>query len=295
MALALQIILCCVIPAGVLLGLLRFRKWQQAGIDLRAPVETRLLRPPGESLQKKIEVLDEKLADAVLTAMLLPPISLLVTACLHNGSVPQRIPELIGFYGVCVVAFGIYARRVFKLREEIENHSIGLSGERAVGEELNKMMLDGCFIYHDFPADPKWNIDHVVVAPSGVYVVETKTRRKRKAVAGKRDHELLYDGEAIEFPHDERSRYGLDQAVGNAKWLSGYLSSATGEKVWVQPILTFPGWFIINRVPPGSSLAVLAPKQSRPYVLKYGSPTLTAASMERIKHQLEQKCRDVEF
>ena len=295
MALALQIILCCIIPASVLLGLLRFRQWKQARIDLRAPVETRLLRAPGESLQKKIGILDEKLAGAVTMAMLLPPLTLLLTAYLRNGSVPRRIPELIGFYGVCVVAFGIFARRVFKLREEIQNHSLGLSGERAVGEELNKLMLDGCFVYHDFPADPKWNIDHVIVAPSGVYVVETKTRRKRKAVAGKRDHELLYDGETIEFPHDERSRYGLDQAVGNAKWLSGYLSSATGEKVWVQPILTFPGWFIINRIPPGNSLAVLAPKQIRPYVLKYGAPTLTAASMERIKHQLEQKCRDVEF
>ncbi|MEI6082890.1 MAG: nuclease-related domain-containing protein [Verrucomicrobiota bacterium] len=295
MALGLQILLCCVIPASILLGLLRFRKWKQARIDLRAPVETQLLRAPGESLQKKIEDLDDKLGEALMSAMLLPPVTLLLLAVWHKGAVPQRIPELIGFYSASVAAFAFYARRVFKLRDEIQNHSLGLSGERAVGEELNKLMLDGCFVYHDFPADPKWNIDHVIVAPSGVYIVETKTRRKRKAVAGKRDHELLYDGEAIEFPHDERSRYGLDQAVGNAKWLSGYLSSATGEKVWVQPILTFPGWFIINRVPPGNSLAVLAPKQIRPYVLKSGSPTLTAASMERIKHQLEQKCRDVEF
>jgi hypothetical protein len=43
-------------------------------------------------------------------------------------------------------------------------------------------------------------IDHVLVAPTGVYAVETKARRKRKTPKGKRDHEVVFDGEKLQFP-----------------------------------------------------------------------------------------------
>ena len=154
-------------------------------------------------------------------------------------------------------------------------------------------MLDGCHVFHDFPADPKWNIDHIIVGPSGVYVVETKTRRKRKAQKGKPDHIITFDGDTLIFPHAEQSRYGLDQARDNAKWLSGYLSSATGEKVWVEPILTFPGW-MINRRTNNASVQVLNPKEIAGVVLSRPA-RLTAQSIKQIVHQLDQKCRDVEF
>lgn len=45
------------------------------------------------------------------------------------------------------------------------------------------------------------SLDHVIVAPSGVYAVETKTRRKRKAPPGKKDNEVIFDGNALAFPH----------------------------------------------------------------------------------------------
>jgi hypothetical protein len=163
-----------------------------------------------------------------------------------------------------------------------------------VGEELNQLLRDGCNVFHDFPADPKWNIDHIIVAPSGVYVVETKTRRKRKAQKGKPDHVITFDGDTLTFPHDECSRYGLDQARANAKWLSGYLGSATGlEKVWVEPILTFPGWMINRRIA-AASVQVLNPKEISDFVLTRPA-RLTAQSIKQILHQLDQKCRDVEY
>jgi hypothetical protein len=135
--------------------------------------------------------------------------------------------------------------------------------------------------------------ERIIVAPSGVYVVETKARRKRKAQKGKPDHIIIFDGDTLTFPHDEQSRYGLDQARNNAKWLSGYLSSATGEKVWVEPILTFPGW-MINRRTINAAVQVLNPKEIGDFVVSRPA-RLTAQGIRQIVHQLDQKCRDVEF
>ncbi|MBU1055794.1 MAG: NERD domain-containing protein [Proteobacteria bacterium] len=35
----------------------------------------------------------------------------------------------------------------------------------------------GYKVYHDFPAE-KFNIDHIIIGPAGVYAVETKARQK---------------------------------------------------------------------------------------------------------------------
>jgi Nuclease-related domain len=48
--------------------------------------------------------------------------------------------------------------------------------------------------------EPYGNIDHVLVAPTGVYAVETKARRKRKTPEGNRDNEVVFDGEKLQFP-----------------------------------------------------------------------------------------------
>lgn len=54
---------------------------------------------------------------------------------------------------------------------------IGMAGEMAAGEELNRLMFDGYHVYHDFPA-VRFNIDHILVGPPGVFAVETKARSK---------------------------------------------------------------------------------------------------------------------
>jgi hypothetical protein len=194
--------------------------------------------------------------------------------------------------GVFIAAAGAWWLK--RYMDKSADYALGFYGERTVGELLNQLLREGCHVFHDFPADPKWNIDHIIVAPSGVYVVETKTRRKRRAQKGKPDHVIKFDGDTLDFPHGERSRYGLDQARDNAKWLSGYLSSATGiDKLWVEPVLTFPGWMIdyTSRNPP--VVQVLNPKKIAEFVLTRPA-RLTAQSIKQIVHQLDQRCRDVE-
>lgn len=44
---------------------------------------------------------------------------------------------------------------------------LGLLGERAVGEELNHLMRQGAYVFHDVPTASYGNADHVVIAPKG--------------------------------------------------------------------------------------------------------------------------------
>jgi hypothetical protein len=172
------------------------------------------------------------------------------------------------------------------------DYSLGLMGERAVGEELNMLMAEGCRVFHDYPGGRNWNIDHVIVAPSGVYAIETKTRRKRRAPKGKKDQELMFDGAKLHFPRYVGTS-GLEQARRNARDLSRELTSATGEPVVVKAILTFPGWYV-NRTGK-SDVAVLNPKEIRHVVLSTAGAQLSPEQIQRVAHQVEQKCRDVVF
>ena len=62
-----------------------------------------------------------------------------------------------------VVGIGvfIFLCRLVRLLDRKRNCQLGLSGERAVGEKLNLLMLAGCRVYHDAPNAPYGNIDRV--------------------------------------------------------------------------------------------------------------------------------------
>ena len=160
-----------------------------------------------------------------------------------------------------------------------------------MAEELNQLMLEGCRVFHDVPMEPYGNIDHVLVAPTGIYAVETKARRKKKTT-GKRDYEVVFDGKRLQFPGATDSR-SLDQATQQADRLRAFLSDAVGEPVKVRAILTFPGWFVTSRVK--AEIKVLNPKGIRAAVVDNGLPILPKQLIERVAYQLERKCRDVEF
>lgn len=281
------------VPYAVLFGVLYLWMWNIKRKKERSPIADHLLRPPGESLRRKIETLDEDLF-ATTATVLVQPVWFLVIVFLFSKLRFGLSPLVILIIGGLVTAIGFTwaTVRLLRVGNDLRNHRLGFHGERAVGEEINQLMRDGCHVFHDLPMEPYGNIDHVIVAPSGVYAVETKTRRKRKAPSGKKDHVVFYDGNALEFPHC-RDSHGLQQAKQQADRLRIFLSKAVGEPVKVTPILTLPGWFITNRVKP--EMQVVAPKGIRSVVLNGGSQTLSTQQMQRVAHQIEQKCRDVEL
>jgi hypothetical protein len=281
------------VPILVMTGIVRVLRERRSSRGERPPVSEKLLRPPGESLRKELVKLDEQVNDifvwtffgpALFTAML---VVLNPDVRLAGGSaVAAAILITAGS-----VVFAFLVRRLIKLIDRRRDYRLGFAGERAVAEELNQLMLDGCRVFHDVPIEPYGNIDHVLVSPTGIYAVETKSRRKKKAT-GKRDYEVFFDGKILQFPGAADSQ-SLDQAMKQADQLGAFLSRAVGESVKVGAILTFPGWFVTSRVK--ADTKVFNPKLIRAAVVNSRLPILPEQLIKRAAYQLEQKCRDVEF
>jgi hypothetical protein len=113
----------------------------------------------------------------------------------------------------------------------------------AVAESLGEAADSGFRGFHDLPGGDNWNIDHVAVGTRGVFLIETKARRRRGSRNGQPEHEVIFDGEALLFPTFKETK-AIEQAKRNAAWLSNYLTKKTGEPVRVEPLVVLPGWFV---------------------------------------------------
>lgn len=167
---------------------------------------------------------------------------------------------------------------------------LGYEGEVATGQELNRLMLQGYHVYHDFVAD-KFNIDHIVVGQAGVFAVETKARAKPTSNNRKKDAHLTYDGRCLHFPQ-WKEYHPLEQARNQAEWLARWLSSATGEKTPVRPVLALPGWFVTRTSSEG--IPVINPKQFLSIAKPVNGNSQDERRIKSIVHQIDQRCRDIE-
>jgi len=168
---------------------------------------------------------------------------------------------------------------------------LGFRGERVVGEYLNSLMLDGCRVFHDFPLNGAGNLDHIVVAPSGVYAIETKTKSKRSGVES--NHKVIYDGKTLAFAEGRWNTEYLRQARDQAKQLGKLLADELKMPIEVEPILTLPGWFV-DRCGLGE-VRVLNQKEISSAILTNAPPVLSPDQIQKIAACLDARCRDVAF
>lgn len=277
----------------LLVGSLFLWRWiDQRRNRRRSPLTRGLLRGPGESLREQIDdaTLDLFAYLTVVPAMPLMMYSVYATEGAH-GAKPGVVAIAIGgVASVVALAYGAYkVTKQARLRRQL---MLGMDAEIAVGQELNRLMLLGYHVFHDVPAE-KFNVDHVVVGPGGIFAVETKGRSKRLSKDARAEARLIYDGKILRFPnHDESAP--LKQAVAQARWLRDWLSSAVGECVSVRPVLAIPGWYIELKKKEAGSVYVFNGKLPDQLLPKNREPLLGDQLILRIAHQLDQRCRDVE-
>ncbi len=105
----------------------------------------------------------------------------------------------------------------------------GAEGEVKVGRELERLHKEGFYVFHDWDSG-KGNVDHFVIGPQGVFVVETK------AYSGEitcEDGRLLRSGRPI--PGKDATK----QAMAEAMAVRDLLRDSSGIEAFVQPILCF--------------------------------------------------------
>lgn len=280
--------------ALLIAGKLYFHRRASSG---RAPQQEKLLRPPGYSSALKL--------DALLDGGFMPLVFAFGCGALAGVSVQFLADVLskgglswwllipgfmfVGFTGACAWLTGDLLRRL----REAQNWRLGLRGEQAVAEKLAEVADCGYRAYHDIPGDGLWNIDHVVVGPQGVFVIETKTRRKPVEKRPNQAHyKAVLDGEVLRFPNGD-DRKAVTQVVANARWLSDYLRKKTGDAVFVEPLIAVPGWWV-----EGSGRESTTKAMNASYLAGYlrNRPSvLSQAQLIRTKTAIEEKCRTLEF
>lgn len=262
----------------------------------RVPLEFKLLRGPGETLRRRIAEMDEKfplvmlLGSALAMVLTFGSLQLALWFSRKNPVVGLSVAGVVFLLctaGFCRVMIGHFRKR--------RNHLLGYLGERAVGEHLNTLEQAGFRVFHDVPAEnkgKKFNVDHVVVGPTGVFSIETKTRRKGRARPGFKDHEVVFDGRQLVWPWGE-DRHGLDQALNEAEWLSKWLHQITGLNVKAEPILALPGWYVKCGMKP--AFKILNEQNVPKHIRDWSKDVvLSSEQADLIARQLEARCRDVE-
>lgn len=283
-------VLLTIAPAAAAGWLLALRKGR-ARQRRRSPLTADLLRSPGQSLREDLEEQRSDATSDLLVLMLVP--SLMLAVFYVQAALTGRLPSLVVLVVPAAIVAAVVAHRIrvlYRRSEQMDRLRLGLDAELAVGQELDQLMRDGAIVYHDVPAE-KFNVDHVVVAPQGVFAVETKGYSKPNETAGKGSATVAFDGKVLAFP-DWSSTKPVDQAQRQAKWLADWLTKATGEPVRVTPALALPGWFVDRKG--RGDVQVFSGKELRNHLLKSRvALPIGAEQMQRIAHQLEQRCRDV--
>jgi len=144
-------------------------------VKARSPLKVPPLRNPGQSLDEELQRI---LVDKFLPYFIFPPLIIAYAIGewwrLHLSSSPSpRFATVLAFISVL---YSIY--QVRKMRPKLRAFKLGLEGEKVVGQSLEELRSGGAIILHDIMADG-FNVDHVVISPKGLFVIETKTRSKR--------------------------------------------------------------------------------------------------------------------
>ncbi|MFA6900992.1 MAG: nuclease-related domain-containing protein [Desulfurivibrionaceae bacterium] len=257
----------------------------------RNPLTSDLLRNPGESLREKLDDLNLDQIFYLLCLVFGPLIIWLqfLPQSHLDSSTNSSIAASVHWLAIVGLTFFMAVQIVRTMRKR-QSLRLGLECELAVGQELNQLMLVGCRVYHDFPAE-NFNIDHIIIGPAGVYAVETKGRAKPDKGRGTEDVRVVYDGKALRFPGWTETE-PIAQAKRQAQWLANWLKSAVGHSISVQPALALPGWFIDRQ---GRDMVVFNSKNPGFLARPRGERVLSDELIQRVAHQVEQRCRTVEL
>lgn len=145
---------------------------------------------------------------------------------------PPMHPTAVGF--LFLMLAGLFAYTLTRSRARLNDFMKGARGEESVARLLAFLPSD-YHVYHGLTPgtrglfrDPG-DYDHIVVGPSGIFLVETKNWNGRITI---QDGRVLYNGK-------EPDRPPLEQAANSALELRNRLKDESGLDVDVHPVLCF--------------------------------------------------------
>ncbi|OGR43867.1 MAG: hypothetical protein A2X35_09155 [Elusimicrobia bacterium GWA2_61_42] len=229
---------------------------------MHSPLKDPRTRYPGQSLSEQIrDISEDQSSELVVPFMLVPVVAFAWTQ--------QFWPNLIKPWMITLIAVAASTwsiRRIVVLHKQKAKLRKGLIGEQILGKFLEEQLMPHKYqVIHDLvcKADGRtFNIDHVVVGPTGVFSIETKYWKKP---AGP-DHRIFYDGKKILVDGHAPDNDPLIEAIAGAKSVQAILEIRTGKRFDVKPIVVFLGWYTTRN--PGSAPAWVLNEQAVPTFIK---------------------------
>jgi hypothetical protein len=215
----------------------------------RSPLKRRKVgHLPGQQLLSRISHHDEETLTSLNLMVVALPAMFMVWATMRIDWDQVRWGSLewvFAFGAALMFLWGAHGYvRHYRRRNQAKD---GWIAEQVTGIQLNRLVSRDCLVLHDLPGDG-FNIDHVVIAPRGVYAIETKSYRKPRNASERNDdpsHRVTYDGNALRFP-DFLTKRPIEQASRQAEWLRRLLRSEHGLDVPVIAAVALPGWFVVR-------------------------------------------------
>ncbi len=236
---------------------------------LKSPLKDKPLRNPGQSLDNELsDLLNDDLMGYFITAVFAIVLALLEWHHWYFQLSPSPwtysiIALIVSCYSAVKIARGFRKAKTLKQ---------GRDGEKAVGQYLENLREKGAKVFHDIPGN-NFNLDHVVICKSGLYVIETKTYSK----PDKGETKILFNGETLSFNGKDVTNKPIIQVKAASNWLKELVEQSTGHKYLIKPVIVFPGWFIETTYEAkASDVWVLNPK---------GLPTFISNSKEQLSDE----------
>lgn len=250
----------------------------RATSKIKSPIKNLPVRLPGQSSR---EHFDKFVEDGLMFPCLFAGMMVVVALIEWYSTLMKapRTPWLWTVVALISVAVACFRVRVTYLKSK--PLKLGITGEVAVGQYLEEHLRPlGCQVLHDIPADG-FNVDHVVIGPTGVFSVETKTHSKPAKGASS----VKYDGETVSVNGFKPDHDPIVQARAQAGWLRDLLERSTGRKVFIQPVVIYPGWFVEPQ-PPKADVWVLNEKALPTFIGNARGGSLTNEDVHLLAYHL---------
>ena len=220
-------------------------------------IGTKVRRLPGQALRERF---DDRVDNSIFLPLMVATagITVAIFEAMHvYGNVKPSI-----VLGIIMAAIGVFfIVRGLRKFKELKAIKRGEQGELIVAQAIERDLLpNGYVVFHDVQLEDgkrRFNIDHLLIGPNGVFAIETKNYSKPK----RGEVKVTYDGKRVRWNGVSHKDDEARQAIAVAMAAKDLIFKETGLTVFVKPVLCAVGWFACSDDLYGHSVLVLMEKQ----------------------------------